>query len=170
MQLGMLRREPNNEQHWESLYKLLRSFVWAIAYRSLSGDREMASDATQETFLRLFRYTDFHSFTLPEQFLAYVATVVRHASVNLKRGAWEHSADLEAAESRQVPTRDVESLNAIARREILDRLDKPNRRLAELLFQGQTLSAIARELGISYSAAGVRVFRLRRRLRNSLTP
>jgi DNA-directed RNA polymerase specialized sigma24 family protein len=129
--LGELHRGLGNEQLWERLYKSLRSFVWAISYRSLSGDVEMASDATQETFFRLFRYTDFSAFETPEQFLAYVATVARHASASLKRRASEHSAeDLESVELPNLADREPQEFAAIVKREILERLDEPDRRLA----------------------------------------
>lgn len=165
--LGELHRGPGNEQVWESMYKSMRSFVWAIAYRSLSGDSEMANDATQETFFRLFRYTDFSAFETPEQFLVYLATVARHASVSLKRRASKHTTeDLESVEFPDLPSREPEEFAMIAKNEILDKLDESDRRLAELLAEGHTLSAIARKLSISYSAAGVRVYRLRKRLRN----
>ncbi len=166
--LQQLARAPGDEQLWEALYKAARSFVWAIAYRSLSGDAELASDATQETFFRLFRYSDFAAFETPEEFLAYVATVARHASVGLRRKAWQYSSNVESAEHSGGEGRQSLEFAVLALRDVIEKLDEPDRHLAQLLVRGHTLSEIARALKISYSTAGVRVFRLRRKLDNLL--
>jgi len=167
--LESLRRRPHDEKVWESLYGTLRSFVWAVAYRHLSGNHELAADATQETFFRLFRYTDFAAFGAPEQFLAYLVTLTRHSASDL----WRKAIDLPASPKRpegcesEITPEQVDRAKLVLARTI-GQLDGPQRQLAELLMQGKTLSEIARTLGISYSAAGVRVHRLRQTLDKSL--
>ena len=51
---------------------------------------------------------------------------------------------------------------------ILAKLDNNDQALVKLLLDGYTLREIAQQLEIDYSTAGVRVHRLRERLRNLL--
>ncbi len=169
--VDQLARNPRDEQLWESLYLSVRAFVWAIAYRSLSGNSELASDTTQETFFRLFRYTDFSLFKAPEQFLSYLATVARHAAEDVRRKAIE--VPLDPNLSRRAYSTESTRSRSLARDrlalvEILQSLKESDRHLISLLSEGRTVSEIARQLQIGYSAAAVRIFRLRRKLSNLL--
>jgi len=80
--LVRLGEDPKNEDLWKALYHHIRRFVYAVAYRVLNGNEELAKDATQVVFLRLFEYCEFTEFSEPQEFLGYVATVARHAALD----------------------------------------------------------------------------------------
>jgi RNA polymerase sigma factor (sigma-70 family) len=168
--LRKLSKRRYDEKLWESLYRNLRSFVWALAYRNLSGNRAMAEDAVQEIFFRLFRYTDFSTFNTPEDFLAYLVTVTRHATVDLGRKALRYAIESpdeyheDSAKSDPTPQQIDQARSLLG--DVIGQMNGAQRQLAELLMEGKTLSEIARVLGLSYSAAGVRVHRLRQFLGN----
>jgi RNA polymerase sigma factor (sigma-70 family) len=166
--LAQLACTPRDEQVWESLYSAVRSFVWSIAYRSLSGNSDLARDATQDTFFRLFRYVNFSLFETPEQFLSYLATVARHAAQDVRRKAIE--VPLDANYSPRVKSAGHPSivLDRLALVQILQGLEESERHLVRLLSEGRNIAEIASELQISRSAADVRIFRLRAKLRNLL--
>lgn len=49
---------------------------------------------------------------------------------------------------------------------VLEYVEGDDRRIVDLLMQGQAVGEIAKNLQLSYSAAGVRIHRLRRALLN----
>jgi RNA polymerase sigma factor (sigma-70 family) len=169
--LAQLAREPKASQPWEELYEELyndwKPFVASITYRTVMGDRGRAEDATQECFLRLFRYTDFAAFHSSEEFLAYLAVVARHAARDQLRLSREFPAGLAPQEIFSDPAA-VTSEQARRAREqledVLQSLTWEERRLADLLMEGHSDDVIANTLQISYQAAAVRIHRLRKRL------
>ncbi len=167
--LAQLASTPRDERLWESLYSAVRSFVWSIAYRSLSGNSEFARDATQDTFFRLFRYVDFSRFQTPEQFLSYLATMARHAAHDVRRKAFEVPLHLNSSSRLKSTGPHFTVEDPVLLVQVLQGLDESERQLVSLLSEGRTNSDIARELQLSRSAADVRIFRLRRKLRKLLT-
>jgi RNA polymerase sigma factor (sigma-70 family) len=171
-QLGQLLTQlvctPHDEQAWESLYSAVRSFVWSIAYRSLSGNSDLARDATQDTFFRLFRYVDFSLFQTPAQFLSYLATVARHAAQDVRRKVIEVPLDPNLSprfRSAEYPSVVRDRLALV---QVLQGLEESERHLVRLLSEGRNIAEIANELQINRSAADVRIFRLRAKLRKLL--
>jgi len=173
--LVQLARGSKASLHWQELYEELyndwKPFVASIAYRNVMGDRGRAEDATQECFLRLFRYTDFAVFRSPEEFLAYLAVVARHAARDQLRLSREFPAGLAPQEIFSDPSAVTSEQARRAREqleEVLRSLTWGERRLADLLMQGHSDDAIAGALQISYQAAAVRIHRLRKRLLREL--
>ena len=169
--LAQLASEPNTPAHWERLYDDWKPFVVSITYRAVMGDPTRAEDAAQECFLRLFKYTDFGAFSSPEEFLAYLAVVARHAARDQLRLSREFPAGLAPQEIFTDPSAVTPEQARRAREqlaEVLRSLSSEERRLADLLMQGHSDGRIADELRISYQAAAVRIHRLRRRLLGEL--
>lgn len=171
-QLGQLLTRlvctPRDEQVWESLYSAVRSFVWSIAYRSLSGNSDLARDATQDTFFRLFRYVDFSLFQTPEQFLSYLATVARHAAQDVRRKVIEVPLDPNLSPRFKSAGYPSVVRDRLALVQVLQGLEESERHLVRLLSEGRNIAEIASELQINRSAADVRIFRLRAKLRKLL--
>ena len=65
---------------FEALYRRYREWVMATAQR-LTGDRDVAADVMQETFLYLLR--KFPGFELTARFKTFLYPVVRHTAVGL---------------------------------------------------------------------------------------
>jgi RNA polymerase sigma factor (sigma-70 family) len=169
--LAWLQEDPKDEDLWKALYHQIRRFVYAVAYRVLNGDEELAKDATQVVFLRLFEYCEFTEFSEPQEFLGYVATVARHAALDLIKREGRYITGLDLTLCDFLPGTPTPRQHERARNELhdlLEQLDSAKRFLVDLLMEGRTLDEIAGRLGISYANAAVRIHRLRERLLNHL--
>jgi len=169
--LALLQEDPKDEDLWKALYHQIRRFVYAVAYRVLNGNEELAKDATQVVFLRLFEYCEFTEFSEPQEFLGYVATVARHAALDLikREGRYITGLDLTLCDflpGTPTPRQRERARNQL--HDLLEQLDSAERSLVDLLMEGRTLDEIAGRLGISYANAAVRIHRLRERLLNHL--
>lgn len=96
---------------------------------------------------------------------AYLLSALRNAAIDCSRRSRREVATDES---------DVRAVRInveldLAVREVLRALTPEERRLIELrFFEGRTLTEIAKSMGMSYSAAGTRLFRLLARLRAEL--
>lgn len=162
-----LHEDPRNDGLWKALYDETRRFVFAVAYRVLNGDNELAKDATQSVFLRLFQYCEFTDFSEPGDFLGYLSTVTRHAALDLVRKQQGYVTGLELALSDFLPSRPTPRQRERAQNQlhdVLEHLSSDEKVLVDLLMAGYTLDEIAKRLGVRYSTAAVRIHRLRERL------
>lgn len=180
--LERLEASRSDDAAWTLLYQQLWPLVFSISYRVLRGVRDLAMDASQEAFLRIFRYVRFTSFKdRPDEFKAYVRAVTRNvARTYLEKLLRSPSFDprkVEHAESEGSlgPSgfgRGEDTESAVIRRDelrhLLEGLDRAERELAMLLAEGRTVPEIAERLGLSYSNTAVRIHRLRRSLSNLL--
>ncbi|MGH9365977.1 MAG: RNA polymerase sigma factor [Thermoanaerobaculia bacterium] len=163
-----LRRE--DKEAWTLLYDLTWPRILAICYRALRGVHDRAEDASQEVFIRLLRYCDFRKVQDPGDFLRYLHTVAKNAANDYLREMRHVVVDFEQQEASLQDILPVATPEQVARaKELLERLwdelDPEERTLAEFLMEGHTVSEIAQRLGWSYSNAGVRIHRLRQRIR-----
>jgi RNA polymerase sigma factor (sigma-70 family) len=165
--LASLVRDQEDEQAWEALYKLMYPFVWNISKRILWRNQEAAKDATQITFTRVYKYGKFVQYPLPEQFLPYISTVAKRVAWGVLNEEADQSAAGEAAQ--QEAELHLVSPSQIAKSKwllemVLEHVEGEERVIVDLLMEGRTVGEIAQSLGLSYSAAGVRIHRLRRAL------
>ena|ERR1051326_220325 len=68
--LAVLQHDPKNEDLWKALYLKIRRFVYAVAFRVLNGNEELAKDATQVVFIRLSNIVSSQNSLSPGSFLA----------------------------------------------------------------------------------------------------
>lgn len=165
--LALLHKDSKSDDLWKALYSEIRRFVYAVAYRMLGGNGELAKDATQIVFLRLFQYCEFTEFSEPEEFLGYVATITRHASLDLLQSERGYVTGLELTLSDFLPGRATPQEQERVRNQlhnVLEHLESEEKGLVDLLMEGFTLEEIAERLGIRYTAAAVRIHRLREKL------
>jgi RNA polymerase sigma-70 factor (ECF subfamily) len=171
--LARLRKDPKNQDLWKALYHKIRRFVYVVAFRVVNGNEELAKDATQVVFLRLFEYCEFTEFSKPQEFLGYVATVARHAALDLikREGKYITGLDLTLCDflpGTPTPRQHERAQNQL--HDLLEQLDPEDKSLVNMLMEGWTLDEIAERLGVSYANAAVRIHRLREKLRNGLKP
>ena len=150
--------------------------TYTLAYR-LTGDEEDARDVVQETYLRAYR--GLRRFRGDAQFSTWLYRITANcASTHLGRGSRHRhdELDLEMADDSDRASGNPElSIDASALRDRLQlalRGLPPKLRAVVILRDVYDLphQAIASELGISVSAAKVRLHRARRRLREDLFP
>jgi len=169
--LGLLRRDPTNEDLWKALYDKIRRFVYVVAFRVLNGNEELAQDATQVVFLRLFEYCEFTEFSEPQEFLGYVATVARHVALDLIKREGKYVTGLDVTLCDFLPGTPTPRQHERAKNQLhdlLEQLDPDDKSLVNMLMEGRTLEEIAERIGISYANAAVRVHRLREKLLKGL--
>lgn len=81
--LALIDAINDGDHHaFESLYLRYRQWTANLAYR-LVGDRSIAQDATQETWIYVLQ--KFPGFTLTCQFKSFLYPVVRHTAIRLAK-------------------------------------------------------------------------------------
>ena len=149
---------------------------YALALR-LVGNDDDARDVLQETYLRAFR--SLRKFRGDSTFGTWLHRITVNCSTNLvaKRRRTSHvelDNDLEVPETRSERDPETAAGTADDRERLVAALgDLPDQmRMVVVLRDVYDLphEAIARELGISQTAAKVRLHRARRRLREALFP
>jgi RNA polymerase sigma factor (sigma-70 family) len=163
--LRRLTGSPRDEDAWRLLHRSARPFVLALSYRLLHGASALAEDAVQEVFYRLTRYGDFGQFPNARAFKAYLRVMCRNVINDLLKGL------LQAPENQlyyEQPLRVPDEHVGILFRELERSVSAQDRKLLEMLLEGWTTTEISAAFGIAYSAAAVRVHRLRQRIKTIL--
>lgn len=162
---------------WRILINVTFPIALATANRILHGMLDLARDATWEAFARIARYADFDILvvTEPTGFLRYLKQVTRRTSYDLLQSLARRSSEIQSGlvvpeggvESR-APTPEETLAADELRGEILKMLNHEDQRLLKMVLDGFSLPEIAERIGISYNATGVRLHRLRQKVRNYL--
>lgn len=172
--LRRLARANDDQEAWRQIHTLLWPRVMSTTYRALGGLKDRAEDASQEVFFRLVRYADFSRERTPEEFLGYVHVVCENVASDFLRELVHRTVsiedELEEVEEERFTPANPEQLVITA--EISDRLrealNPEEQELLHLMSEGYKDGEIAERLGWSYGKAGVRVHRLRIKVRNLL--
>lgn len=166
-----------DQQAFEELVRLTYLDSYALAFR-LTGNEEDARDVVQESYLRAFR--GLKRFRGDAQFSTWLYRITANCAANQlrKRGRHRH-ADLDdeaGALADEAPEHDPEVMAEASdlRSRVAAALDElpPRLRAVVILRDMYDLphEAIAAELGISESAAKVRLHRARLKLRERVFP
>lgn len=151
---GLVRRIRSGERDaFEGLMARTEARVLAVAWRIL-GDRELARDAAQETYLRIFRSLD--AYRLGERFEAWMVRITVHVCYDLarKRGPLPLPADLLEGLGTDPSSHEAEeALLLHQRRELVRRAlaDLPKAERAALVLrdlEGFSTEEAARILGV----------------------
>ena len=161
---------------FEELVRVTYADTYTLAYR-LTGDEEDARDVVQESYLRAFR--GLKRFRGDAQFTTWLYRITANcASTHLGRRARHRHDELidDAPLADLDPTHDPQAqieANATRERLTVALRDLPPRLRAVVVLRDVydlPHEAIAAELGISESAAKVRLHRARKKLREGLFP
>ncbi|MEX2271407.1 MAG: sigma-70 family RNA polymerase sigma factor [Vicinamibacterales bacterium] len=144
--------------------------LYRYVSRSCGGDRALAEDVTQETWLRAVR--DWRRKGPPEQPIAWLTTVARNLIVTHYRGRRRPAPDsaLEGQASTANIEREAEAAQAVtAVHHALSRMPASQAELLETFhFDERATADIADEAGLSERAVEGRLRRARQRLRREL--
>ncbi len=172
--LAVLAVSRRDENAWATLYRQMWPFVRAVVYRRLGSVEGLADDAAQEVFARLLRSCPFSRLREPDAFRGYVWRISDNVARTYRRRLISrHELPLPGGEEQEVAdSRQARGQQAIELKELMQqawrRLSFSDRRVLRMLVQGHSTKEIAREIGVSYGAAAIRLMRLRSKLRNSL--
>jgi RNA polymerase sigma factor (sigma-70 family) len=170
--LSRLALSKADTEAWKLLYQRMWPFVIGLNFRLLGGAKQAADDASQEVFLRLLQYSNFESLTNPDSFRKYLRTVCTNVSRDfLQKLARRNETGLDGVQIDSLRS-DVPGPQDVQAKEmyegVLGQLSADDRRMIEWAAEGYTLDEIAEAAGLSYSNAGVRLHRIRGKLRNAL--
>jgi len=165
-----------DQQAFEALTRATYADTYTLAYR-LTGDEEDARDVVQESYLRAFR--GLKRFRGDAQFTTWLYRITANcASTHLGRRAKHRHEELTDESPVADTNPDADPAARTDARATRDRLTAALRALPPRLRAVVVLrdvydlphEAIAAELGISESAAKVRLHRARKKLREDLFP
>ena len=177
--IAVLANSRKDEGAWSDVYSALAPRAAATAYRYLGGNRAQLQDICQEAFLHLFRAADFKKLTNSDELSRYFAVIVRNVCLdalqhrsrdNLHFEPYPDSYEADVGyratpwqQERAASTELVELEQELD--QVMSFVAPPERILLSLLRKGYSLGEVAARLGVSYENAGVRVHRLRAKLR-----
>lgn len=160
-----LRVAPGDQDLWSQWYKSVFPRIFYIAFRLSSGNRELARDLAQESFARFIDYRVLERVLDERHAMAFLARTCRNLVIDEFGRAnlvnYISSEELEGLMAED----DESSAYEWDWQAIESSIDHKELQLLQWLREGHKLADIATRLGISYTAAGVRVHRLKQQLR-----
>lgn len=161
-----IREHPADQHRWAEWYKAVYPRLYYVAFRLTNGNTDAARDLVQETFTRFLGYRAIERVSSDQHALSFLIRTCRNLAFDrsarvrqLPEGSPEELESIPGAEQPIEPALDFER--------ILQTLGPQDRQLMQWAREGMSVSEIATRLGVTYSAAGVRLHRLRKRLRES---
>src|SRR5258705_2498948 len=148
---------------FEVLYFRYRDWVAGLAFR-FTGDRDLALDVLQETFLYFLR--KFPGFILTAQLKTFLYPAVRNLSVTARQKAQRAQCDTAIVEVEAPPSAtDFESINEVGA--VLSTLTSEHREVLLLRFvDGLTMPEIAQALHIPLGTVKSRIHNALAKLRS----
>lgn len=149
------------------LYQAFSGSVFAVAYRVL-GDRSLAEEAVQQTFLQAWRASD--SYDRARDLGPWLHTIARRAAIDLYRRERRHRSERVSDDSVTTLPPSLESTWAAWEvRRALDSLPDDERQVLHAThFQGLTQQETAQRLGLPLGTVKSRSHRAYRRLAEML--
>lgn len=159
------------EKQLRAIYNDTVEPLYAFVSRRCGGDRELAQDVTQETWLRAVR--EWRGKGLPDRPIAWLTTVARNLVVNELRRRRPLSletvtaAEVMAATGNGLGDESAEIAAVVCR--ALARLpDRQSRLLEAFHYERRSVARIAEAYGVSERAIEGRLRRARENLRREL--
>jgi len=161
---------PPAEDEIRRIYRETIDDLYAFVSRRVNGDRDLAEDVTQETWLRAIRA--WQADGLPDRPPAWLATVAARLLANHFRRPAVARAAPGAVDRLTAPdagaARDAHERRSLVER-ALARLPLPQVRLLEAFhYDRRAVADIAAESGLSERAVEGRLRRARRTLRRAI--
>jgi RNA polymerase sigma-70 factor (ECF subfamily) len=151
-----------------AVYREYSRLVYSVVHRAL-GSKELAEDATQQTFVQAWRAA--HSFDPARELGPWLVTIARRVAIDVhrreQRRDHDHLDDARPADPALVAAPpDIErSYEVWELRRALDELPPDERELVELNhLHGLTHAEIAQQLDVPIGTVKSRSFRAHRRL------
>ena len=170
--LKRLQADRRDAHAWESLFDRGWPLVLATVARQSGAADSRSEDIAQEVFIRILKYCPFSQLVNAGSLRSYLTETARNTARDSRWSRAANPSTVSPMDADAIPD-NAPSVELVAMaRELLDqgilsRLNVPDRQIVEGLLDHRTLGEISRLTGLSYSAVGVRVHRLREEIRKS---
>lgn len=164
--IAKIRASPDSERRWATWYRAVYPKIYYAAFRFANGNADTARDLTQEAFTRFLGYRAIDRVTSDQHALAFLIKTCRNLATD--RNARAHEISLGGLEEIEAISGAEPAIElSIDLDRMLQNLEPDERQIMLWARDGESVSDIARKLGVSYTAAGVRLHRVRERLRGA---
>lgn len=164
--VAALKRSPKDEGTFRQWYEAAYPSLFASAFRLTHGNRALAEDLCQDAVVAFISKGGLAKVNTDAQALSYLSRTIRNHFIDLLRKQ-SHEASIEApAEVGDAHALTDALLAAQQLDQLVAGLGPADREILGMMIAGDTLSDIARENGLSYSNAGVRVHRIRNKIKS----
>ena len=146
-----------------TVYRAYSALVYAVAYKAL-GSRDLAEEATQQTFVKAWRAAA--TFDPTRDLGPWLATIARRTAIDLHRREARRPADrLDEAALAEVPDSADRSFDVWAVREAIEELPPLEREVVRLQhLESLTQAEVGERLGVPVGTVKSRSFRAHRQL------
>jgi RNA polymerase sigma factor (sigma-70 family) len=170
--IRQLHKTPKETVLWGELYKELRPTIYAAAYQLCRGDTATADDLTQEAFLKFLAGEHVKKVTNEYEMIGYLRAIVRRLFLDEVRRRGTHPTfstdEIAPDELEKALQRTIRYSLSEPDVAIFQELSRDDRELLLRMIRGETTSEIADAMRLKYSAAAVRLYRLRKKLIRSV--
>lgn len=154
-----IKAREDDQLAWEGWFNHVYSKVYYIVYRQSGGDEATSQECAQAAIERFIRYRGLDKVSDDRTAVAYIA----RAALRWLSDEGAHQSRFttlpEAVIDDDAPGAGLDSQLDLDR--LASALSHANQYLLALIRAGHTVDEIAKNLDISYSAAGVRIHRLK---------
>ena len=160
-----LQRDPLNHALFSKWYRTEYPTFYFHALRLTRGDRPLAEELCQDAIVAFFTGGGLERVSEASEARAYIRRAIVNRYIDTLRKLWRE--DPLEAESDPVETAGpAESVAAVQLYEALfESLSQEDQLILAMLIAGESLTDIAEVAGLRYSAAGVRVHRIRNKIK-----
>ena len=159
-----VRSAHRDQSAWDKWFKHVYPRVYYILYRRTHGNKDISEECVQGAIERFLKYQGLQKVTSDKESVAFITRI----ALNLwtERRLLDANFTSTADEPKTAPGYQSGIDARLDLYRLSSQLPKVDQALIWQLNQGQTVSEIAKSLGISYTAAGVRIHRIKHQLKN----
>jgi RNA polymerase sigma factor (sigma-70 family) len=163
----LIRFRSGDPDAARAVYRAYGASVFAVAYRTV-GSRDLAEDATQQTFLKAWRAAA--TFDPARDLGPWLATIARRTAIDLyRREARRRTERLDDDAVAEIPDGVDQTFDVWAVREAIDELPPLEREVIRLQhLESFTQAEIGARLDVPVNTIKSRSFRAHRRLADRL--
>lgn len=160
-----IRDNPRSTRLWTEWYRSVYPKLYYAAFRLARGRAELAKDLTQESFTRFLNYQAIDRVNDDRHALAFLIRTCKNLAIDrgerVQNVSLQDIADIElhAALERPEPEIDLDRM--------LQTLQPQDRQFMQWVRDGLSVAEIAQRSGLTYTATGVRLYRIRKNLQES---
>jgi len=156
-----LKQAPTNQAAWNHWFRGIYPRIYYVMFQKTAGDDGQTQDLVQGAMERFIRSKGLDKVANDKDAVSYLAATATNLMIDSRRA------------KRTLTDNPPEPSSSLSRDELIDlqkavgELDEVDQEPVALLLEGHSLQEIAHKLGVSYSAMGTRLFRIREKLKKN---